>query len=92
MKWIVGAMTVVAIGGVVSGCATLVLAPGAEQIKVTQLATDVEGCRAVGNVTSKAGPDLDTEIRNKTLGFGGNVLFVTSKFGPASEGVAYRCN
>jgi hypothetical protein len=35
--------------------------------------------------------DLDTDVRNKTLGFGGNVLFVTSKLGPASEGIAYRC-
>jgi hypothetical protein len=93
MKWIVGAMMAVAIGGVVSGCATLVLAPGAEQIQETQLATDVAGCRAVGNVKSEAGPpDLDTDIRNKTLGLGGNVLFVTSKLGPPTEGVAYRCN
>jgi hypothetical protein len=93
MQWIVGAMAVVAIGGVVSGCTTLVLAPGAEQIKVTQLAEDVAGCRAVGNVISEAGPlDLDMELRNKTLGFGGNVLFVTRKLGPANEGVAYRCN
>jgi hypothetical protein len=44
MKWIVGAMTAVAIGGVMSGCAMLALAPGAEQIKETQLATDVAGC------------------------------------------------
>jgi hypothetical protein len=93
MKWIFGAVAVVVIGSVVSGCTTLVLAPGAEQINVTQLATDVAGCRAVGNVISEAGPlDLDTELRNKTLGFGGNVLFVTRKLGPANEGVAYRCN
>jgi hypothetical protein len=53
----------------------------------------VAGCRAVGNVLSEAGSlDLDTELRNKTLGFGGNVLFVTRKLGPANEGVAYRCN
>jgi hypothetical protein len=69
------------------------LAPGAEQIKETQNATDVAGCRAVGNVKSEAAPlDLDTDIRNRTLGFGGNVLFVTSKLGQPSEGVAYRCN
>jgi len=93
MKRIVGALVVVAIGGVVSGCAALVLAPGAEQIKETQLAADVAGCHAVGNVKSEAGPvDLDTDIRNKTLGLGGNVLFITTKVGPPSEGVAYRCN
>jgi hypothetical protein len=93
MKWIVGAIGAAAIGGVLSGCTTLMLAPGAEQIKVTQLATDVAGCRAVGNVISEAGsPDMDTELRNKTLGFGGNVLFVTRKLGPANEGVDYRCN
>jgi hypothetical protein len=55
MKWIVGAMAAAAIGRVVSGCTTLVLAPGAEQIKVTQLAADVVGCRAVGNVISEGG-------------------------------------
>jgi hypothetical protein len=95
MKWIVAAIGALTIGAIVSGCATpmLALAPGAEQIKETQLAADVAGCRAVGNVKSEAGPvDLDTDIRNKTLGFGGNVLFVTSKFGSPSEGVAYRCN
>jgi hypothetical protein len=95
MKWIIDAMAAVAIGGAVSGCATpmLALAPGAEQIKETRLAADVMGCRAVGNVISEVGPlDLDTELRNKTLGLGGNVLFVTSTLGPASEGVAYRCN
>ncbi len=93
MKWIFGVVATVAIGGVVSGCATLALAPGADQIKQTQLATDVAECRAVGNVKSEAPPlDLDTDVRNKTLGLGGNVLFVTSKFGPPSEGVAYRCN
>jgi hypothetical protein len=46
MKWIVGAMTVVAIGGVVSGCATLVLAPGAEQIKETRVEADVASRRS----------------------------------------------
>jgi len=94
MKWMVGAMAAVAIGGVVSGCATpmLALAPGAEQIKETRVAGDVAGCGVVGHVTSDAGPlDMDTEVRNKTLGFGGDVLFVTSKLG-ATEGVAYRCN
>ena len=60
---------------------------------MTQLATYVAGCGAVGHVPSEAGPlDLDAELRNKTLGFGGNVLFVTRKLGPANEGVAYRCN
>jgi hypothetical protein len=94
MKWIVGAMAAVGIAGLVSGCATamLALAPGAEQIKETRLAAGVAGCRAVGNIASDLGAlDLDTDVRNKTLGFGGNVLFVTSKLGPASEGIAYRC-
>jgi hypothetical protein len=96
MKWIVGAMGAVSIGAMVSGCVMptmLASAPGGEQIKETQLAADVAGCRAVGNVKSEAGPlDLDTDVRNKTVGLEGNVLFVTSKLGPPSEGVAYRCN
>jgi outer membrane murein-binding lipoprotein Lpp len=95
MQWIVSALAVAVTGTLVSGCGSpmLVSAPGAPQVKETQVATDVAGCRAVGNVKSEAAPlDIDTDIRNRTVGLGGNVLFVTSKIGQPSEGVAYRCN
>lgn len=84
-------LTLTAIG-LLAGCVTMTLAPGADQVKITRNAADVTGCRAVGNVSANSGPlDLNTELRNKTLGLGGNVLFTTGLFS-ANEGVAYRCN
>ena len=80
--------------GLASGCKTMVLAPGAEQVKVTRNSADVAGCRTVGNVSIDPNSnqlDWDAQVRNKTLGLGGNVLFVTS-VPDAREGVAYRCN
>jgi hypothetical protein len=88
-------------GGLVAACVgtTLVLAPGADQVKVTRSAADVDGCTAVGNVkvpmNSPGLGDLttsDKEFRNQVVGFGGNAGFVTGgTFTAAIEGVAYRC-
>lgn len=38
--------------GVVAGCQTPVAAPGAAGVKVTQVASDVASCTAVGNISS----------------------------------------
>jgi hypothetical protein len=83
-----------AIGFVSSGCTTMALAPGAEQVKVTRNAADVAGCHAVGNVAVDSNAtqhDWDTQLRNKTLGLSGDVLFLTSVLA-ATEGIAYRCS
>lgn len=81
-----------------SACATTVtLVPGASKVRVTSKAQDVTACTAVGNVrlppsSPRYGPfyanPID-ELRNQTVGLGGNTLFITSK--ATGEGVAYRC-
>jgi hypothetical protein len=77
---------------VVMTCSCAVpLAPGADQVKLTENAADVAGCKPVGNVST----DYDlwqpersrSQLRNKTVGLDGNTVFLTS----LSTGVAYRC-
>ena len=70
-----------------------VLAPGAAQVRVTNVAADVEGCTPVGNIQV---PD-DTanalgHLRNQTIGFGGNAAFVTDgSLDFPHVGIAYHC-
>ena len=79
------------------------LAPGAAQVRTTQVATDVAACQAMGNVRHADAPA--TDLRNLVVGAGGNVLFVTVSQAVAltpqpprdlpvasiTEGIAYRC-
>jgi hypothetical protein len=79
-----------------SGCATgVTLAPGADQIKVTQVPTDVAACVAVGNVDGENGSGLTIDgirqMQNQTVGVGGNTVLVTSDISP-QKGIAYRCD
>jgi hypothetical protein len=76
----------------IAGCVTpTVLAPGAEQVRITQKATDVATCTAVGNVS----PNYQKleDARNLTVGLGGNALLVTQHSLDAViiSGVAYHC-
>lgn len=78
-----------------SGCATgVTLAPGADQIKVTKLPTDVGSCVVVGNVDGENGSGLTIDgirqMQNQTVGVGGNTVLVTSDLSP-QKGIAYRC-
>jgi hypothetical protein len=81
----------------VSACVTP--APGSERVGITKDASEVSACTAVGNVNTLGGPqgpsqiaDSSTELRNQALGFGGNVVFVTSStLNVPNEGVAYSC-
>jgi hypothetical protein len=75
------------------GCVNIALAPGAEKVKVTESASDVASCKAVGNVVAKPmGPSAThADLQNKTLGLGGNTVFVTEAIGDSVEGVAYTC-
>jgi hypothetical protein len=77
-----------------AGCVNIALAPGAEKVKITKTASDVASCKAVGNVLSKPmGPTAtNADLQNKTLGLGGNTIFVTAATGDAVEGVAYSCH
>jgi hypothetical protein len=84
---------VVAICAIVTGCATVSLNPGAEQIKVTHNAADVSNCASVGNLTTPpmmmTDPDAERQLQNETLGLGGNVLLLASSM--SRMGIAYRC-
>jgi hypothetical protein len=76
----------------ISSCnATMALAPGADRVKLTQIASDVAGCKAVGNVSWVPDRDdprfVETLLRNRTVGLNGNTVFLTTRI----EGVAYRC-
>jgi len=77
-----------------SGCAQVALAPGADQIKVTRMPSDVASCAAVGNVDGQNGSGLTSDgirqLQNQTVGVGGNTVFVTSDL-PPQKGIAYRC-
>ena len=79
--------------------ACVTAAPGADKVRMTKNACDVSGCTAVGNVDTLGAPqgpseiaDSSTVLRNKAVGLGGNVIFVTlSTLGVPDQGVAYRC-
>jgi hypothetical protein len=83
----------------ISVAACVNLAPGAENVRITKVAADVSGCTAVGSVDTQGAPqgpsaidDSSKVLKNKALGLGGNVVFVTSSvLNVPQEGVAYRC-
>ena len=93
--WRVSLLSVCAI--FLGACVTA--APGADKVRMTKNASDVSGCTAVGNVDTLAAPegpsqiaDSSTVLRNKAVGLGGNVIFITSTtLGVPDQGVAYRC-
>jgi hypothetical protein len=82
-----------------AGCAvtTTALAPGAASVRIVRSEADVASCTAVGNVRQP--PDQSVDLRNLTVGIGGDTLFVTEEtkntVGIATDyirsGVAYRC-
>lgn len=80
-----------------SACAPFRLAPGADQVRVTNRGADVAGCAPVGNLkipegqASLFGNQLDI-FKNQAIGFGGNAAFVTQGTLRYPEaGVAYQC-
>jgi len=77
-----------------SACVTL--APGADRVRITHNAPDVTSCTATGNISAPKNADgtvdlanADRQIRNQTVGLGGNTALLTSRFG--YDGVAYKC-
>lgn len=93
MKTIRWKPAVAAICTVAAGCASVSLAPGADQVTVTRNAADVAACTPVGDMSSPppmmTDPDVDRRMRNETLSLGGNVLLITSSL--RRTGTAYRC-
>jgi hypothetical protein len=96
MKTVLRFAACIAIGAATVGCATVALAPGAEQVRITKNAADVASCMAVGNVRQP--PDQNVDMRNLTVGVGGDTLFVTESLPVLGRGdyikagVAYRCS
>ena len=89
MKLILKSFSGVVFCALASGCATnFAFAPGAEQVQVVRNPAGVASCTAVGNVDGERG-----DVRNLTVGLGGNTLFVTAEqMGYwVRSGVAYRC-
>jgi hypothetical protein len=88
-------VTLAAVVVMTSSCADAPLVPGADGVKVTQGASDVAGCKPVGNVSTIYDPWrprwVEANLRNKTVGLDGNVLFLTEMVDARQEGVAYRC-
>jgi hypothetical protein len=82
------------------GCATLVVAPGADKVRLTVNAADVTSCKPVGNIkTPEVSPGLvngayaQTQFRNLAVGLGSNVALVTQ--GSVSvpvTGIGYSCS
>jgi hypothetical protein len=87
---------------VVSACGTfepLVLAPGASDVRVTNVAADVASCNPIGNIQLPRDGDGFVspvralgQLKNQAIGFGGNAAFVTEgSLDIPLAGVAYRC-
>ena len=89
MKQIPQSVLGVAICALASGCVTVVPAPGADQVQLIRNPADVAKCTAVGNVDWQRGT---ANVRNLTVGLGGNAIFPTMEQGrTVVTGVAYRC-
>lgn len=85
-------LTLIAVGSLAlhTGCVTTSLAPGAADVQIVRSADAVASCTAVGNIRQP--PDHNVDMRNLTVGVGGNTLFVTEEvLGIFQAGVAYRC-
>ena len=71
---------------------TVRLVPGADRVTLTENASDVAGCKVVGNVTGLMPMGdkqfyFEATLRNRTVGLDGNTVLLTAR----GEGVAYRC-
>lgn len=79
-----------------ASCATMVPAPGANQVRLIHNPAEVAGCTPVGNINlppSQQGTYAAFNFRNRVVGYGGNAGFITVSV-LASEpidGIAYRC-
>jgi len=90
MKHIPQSLFGIAICALANGCVSYAPAPGADRVQLIRNPADVAPCTAVGNVDwwQRGHPD----VRNLTVGLGGNAIFVTSEQnGFVLTGVAYRC-
>lgn len=77
--------------GLQAGCVTTTLAPGAASVRLVKNQADVASCKPMGNVRRPADDNVD--IRNLTVGLGGDTLFVTEDVlgSFVKAGIAYQC-
>ena len=77
------------------GCVTVVMAPGADQVRLTSDAASVSGCTPVGNIAplpNESASRARAVFRNRVVGLGGNAGFITKRIlNEPIEGIAYRC-
>jgi uncharacterized protein DUF4156 len=80
----------------VSGCASVVLTPEAEQVRVVERGDDVRGCTLLGMIEA-TGPDIaqgdsQRELRNRAAAIGADTVLLTSRGSTKNAyGAAYRC-
>ena len=91
MKHIPQSLFGIAICALANGCVSFAYrpAPGADRVQLIRNPEDVARCTTVGNVDWQRG---NPDVRNLTVGLGGNAIFVTSEQGRVVlTGIAYRC-
>lgn len=77
-------------GSMLGACVNVPLAPGAENVKITRAASDVESCKPVGNIDHVQPYAAEQQMQNQAISLGGNVVFDTT-IGESTRGVIYRC-
>jgi hypothetical protein len=91
-------LVLMSIAVLTSACATVPLAPGAAQVRLTRDAADVASCRAIGNVAGDCSPESqkrtsEATLRNATISAGANAVLVTREWaGMVCGGIAYECH
>ena len=85
MQRILLAHIVITAAILLSACVTL--APGADQVRITNKASDVGTCKALGNIQVPKnnqglvdGASAQNQFRNQAVGLGSNVALVTEGF------------
>lgn len=88
-----------ACAAVLNACASITLAPGADQVHLTDKSSEVVTCKSRGNITVPKNEQglvdmavAQKQFRNQVVGLNANVGLVTEglmRF--PSAGVAYRC-
>jgi hypothetical protein len=97
MQRVLSAQTMFTATVLLSACVRL--APGADQVRITNKASDVETCKALGNIQVPKNDQgladaasAQNQFRNQAVGLGSNVAFVTEGFVSIPvAGIAYRC-
>ena len=96
MRRFLGGIIVICCSGAMASCATIVSAPGANQVRLTRNPAEVARCTPVGNINlppSEQGLSAGLNFRNRVVGFGGNTGLITISVlaSEPSDGIAYRC-